>query len=834
MADETKTLILDLQFNTEEGIQNAAKLRIAIEEDKKALAALNKTIKDNGEITLEQAEEREKLEKMIKDANKERATELKMVDNYLKATQGVTNANGEYNGSIKQMRANLGFLTEKWNNLTKEERENANIGGKLQKEIKGTSDELKKLEGSVGDTRRNVGNYSEAITNAISGNSNFTDGIAQVKAGFEGMKEAVSSLKGGFKDIGGAAGTAQKASIGLGLSFKAMGIGLLISLIAGAVSYLSKFDEGMDKVEQATKGVSAALDVFVKGLAPIGKLVTDMFTSPIETVKKLVKGTDEYNVELAELTANSVKAGIATAELTKRFQELEDSEDALLVKRAEADNQVRLALIATKDKNKTEAQKLALLDAAGKKEAEVSKQELENAEKKLRATREDIANKAGVANAVKMTDAQLIKLIESEKVQDAGRKEAGAAYIDLLKKQGESDETLQRIQNRRSAFELEQEAKRKKAAEDRLKEALKAEEILNRELKAASEVRVLQAGEGTRKELEARINAINIARDLELKTVGLTESEKVLIREKANKASLALMKDFTQKALEEEQKRLNLNLTVQEGFLKALHEQHEKELKDWDEKEKKKTDTAKAETDERIRIQEAEFQTASDISSGISSLISTVAGQSAEAVEFQKTIAVFQIGLDAARSLSQIVTLATAPSPDNIATGGLAVPFKIIGLSASVLANIAAAKQLISGDTPSAPKFAEGGILSGPSHAAGGIQGTGSFAGIEVEGGEAILTRNATAMFAPMLSLMNQIGGGKPLGNTRYAAAGGYLNQTLPATTRNFINNTGQGIDYNQLANAMSNIPAPVLSIKTFEQKVAQRNVTIKQASIGR
>ena len=49
--------------------------------------------------------------------------------------------------------------------------------------------------------------------------------------------------------------------------------------------------------------------------------------------------------------------------------------------------------------------------------------------------------------------------------------------------------------------------------------------------------------------------------------------------------------------------------------------------------------------------------------------------------------------------------------------------------------------------------YEKGGLLKGPRHAQGGVM-------IEAEGGEAVMTRGAVTMFAPMLSMMNQMGGG--------------------------------------------------------------------------
>jgi len=54
--------------------------------------------------------------------------------------------------------------------------------------------------------------------------------------------------------------------------------------------------------------------------------------------------------------------------------------------------------------------------------------------------------------------------------------------------------------------------------------------------------------------------------------------------------------------------------------------------------------------------------------------------------------------------------------------------------------------------------YEEGGLIGGRRHAQGGTL-------IEAEAGEAIMTRGAVTMFAPMLSMMNQMGGGTSFGN---------------------------------------------------------------------
>lgn len=89
-------------------------------------------------------------------------------------------------------------------------------------------------------------------------------------------------------------------------------------------------------------------------------------------------------------------------------------------------------------------------------------------------------------------------------------------------------------------------------------------------------------------------------------------------------------------------------------------------------------------------------------------------------------------------------------------TGGLPWSAIIAALGAAQAAAVWAAPM---------PKAATGMLVSGKSHAAGGEI-------IEAEGGEAIINKRSTSMFAPLLSAINEMGGGIPF--TTPGADGGY------------------------------------------------------------
>lgn len=86
-------------------------------------------------------------------------------------------------------------------------------------------------------------------------------------------------------------------------------------------------------------------------------------------------------------------------------------------------------------------------------------------------------------------------------------------------------------------------------------------------------------------------------------------------------------------------------------------------------------------------------------------------------------------------------------------TNPAVIPF-IIGAGAA-----ASAAAIARFNAERSRQFKDGGLLVGKSHSEGGIKGTGAFSNIEVEGGEFITNRKATANFLPLLESINANGG---------------------------------------------------------------------------
>lgn len=200
----------------------------------------------------------------------------------------------------------------------------------------------------------------------------------------------------------------------------------------------------------------------------------------------------------------------------------------------------------------------------------------------------------------------------------------------------------------------------------------------------------------------------------------------------------------------------------------------------------------------------AQMAAVTTITDAFSSMLDSFAEDNEALAAFAKTVALFNIGLSTAEAISKGVAAAqSVPFPGNIAA--------IATTIASVMANIAKAKQLVSKEKN--PKFGGGGDVSGPSHASGGVT-------IEMEGGEGIINKHSMSnpLLRSIASAVNVAGGGVPFSN-------------VPI----FPSVSGGGFDTAELkavfVEALKEMPVPVVSVVEFTE-VQDRVKMIQNNSI--
>jgi hypothetical protein len=132
---------------------------------------------------------------------------------------------------------------------------------------------------------------------------------------------------------------------------------------------------------------------------------------------------------------------------------------------------------------------------------------------------------------------------------------------------------------------------------------------------------------------------------------------------------------------------------------------------------------------------------------------------------------------------------------------------------APIAAGIATATGLANVAKINEVEFARGGLVEGASHANGGVKFAVGGRVVELEGGEAVINKKSTAMFAGELSAINQAGGGVKFADGG-TTAGGYANRILQANMSNMA-----------MIDMAKALPAPMLSITELDK--VQRSVKI-------
>lgn len=297
-------------------------------------------------------------------------------------------------------------------------------------------------------------------------------------------------------------------------------------------------------------------------------------------------------------------------------------------------------------------------------------------------------------------------------------------------------------------------------------------------------------------EYNEAINEIN-----EENRIALEEAQ--IERDEARKEKEA--EDF-QLQLELDRSRLDLDLAQN---LKFLNKAKQNELKN---AEKTGADTVLiqkkyAEQEKQIRqiVRDNKVNLANDAFGALADIFGRESKVGKAAAIAQTTITTYQSATSAFNSLS-----------------GIPIVGPILGAvaaAAAVAAGIANVKKITSTKEPSVPSkktYARGGILNGASHAQGGIPTRFG----ELEGGEAVINRRSTAMFAPLLSSINEIGGG------RRFADGGTLG-VVNSAPRNLI-------DYDALGSKISEsnrqLPAPVVSVEEIN-RISGNVVSIEESA---
>jgi DNA repair exonuclease SbcCD ATPase subunit len=837
MADQVT--LLDLNFGTSEAekgldaliaksmalAKTKKDLQAAYASEKKELDTLNQNYAD-GLI------QQDKYDATVKKLNKSLIeTQKAILDN--------TEANKQNNAEIKStktlldseatsvnaLRAQLAQNTTELNKMSEAQRTTSKEGQDLTEQTKALSDKLKELEKSVGDNRRNVGNYAESVKDGILQTQGLTGGtgalVGQMKSGITGVQAFNAALK-------------------------ANPIIFVVSLVLTLIGLIEKL---MKRNSELATSLNAAFAPFKVIFGRLLDWITGLFEGVAFVLENISKAVTWLLDKLGLISEETKKAAAEGARLAGETQRIYQEETKALVPMARMRRELEELKTLAADQNKTTAERTELLKEAAEKLHIIRDLELAVLNSKYKQIKAE--NQLGyTSDEDYRKEQEALAALEAAKASYATQEKELIGQMTGLEK----SERDKQVANAKAAAE-----KKKKETEAATKAEAEAVKKQAEVLKKAQE-ETIKAYEQSVKTMELEIA------ETQLRTgkTSIEETQHVINEQ------IALEKFKRDQKLITEQEYLN--------NVRALNLQFETEVKaDADRRleEKKAADAMNLENDRAL----ADMKLQNDLDSQLARLDAQKAAEIANAEKIgAETTAIterFELMKDevrrkyynaqlemAAGTAGQLSSLlgeesaagkafATAQALINtylgaskaLAQGGIWGIAQAAIVVAAGMKNVMSINKTKEPDTKintSVRKYAKGGQIYGPSHSAGGVTFTGSNGQqFEAEGGENMYILNRKASGAiNALSALNMEYGGRSFGSSgvyRYAN-GGKIDVGGGSTMQLPSNFSLSNDSLRKLAaimyDSVASVPAPRVAVTDIDEGQQQYNSVQVAASL--
>ena len=539
-----------------------------------------------------------------------------------------------------------------------------------------------------------------------------------------------------------------------------------------------EYQKQAEDLRQQRDDESLSIDERVKANEQLGKVLKDQANEELRIANLAVTAAQQRIKVYGETSDNLDKLAEAqtrVADIQERInsQESEQLMNLNSLRKEAADQQAAQREQELAALQQAQDTAIALMkDGAAKQRAQVNAEydrqiaELRtklDTEKNLTEQAREQLNTA-IAN-LEQQRANELKKISDEEIDNAiQREQTRIQNLLAAVKQGSEEETALRLQ------QLENQRKAELTANARLTEEMRQSEA---EINAKYDAQ----------EAQIKQDAIRATADKQAEQLRLEWENRLLQVQEGTQAEMDLK---LQQAQAEHEALLALDAEEKEA-LYASEEAYKNAVL----QSEREIQGIKQQNNELALQQLNDTLTAAQaIGDGLTSVLEAFAGDNEEMAAFSKAIALFNVGLATAQAIANGVASAAAagPPPANLIAIGSTI--------ATVLANIAQAKQILSQEQqPKSPKFAAGGLVRGAG------SGTSDSIAARLSSGESVMTALATSMFAPVLSGLNQIGGGVPIQAANASA------QVL-----------GEDMLANAFARGMASMPSPVVSVEEISR----------------
>jgi hypothetical protein len=658
---------------------------------------------------------------------------------------------------------------------------------------------IKEQEAALGNTTRNVGNYGQGFSEAGKQINLFGVNIGEVSKGLEAAKAGFTAAGGGVKGFGAALATT--------------GLPLIIMGIQSLITVFENFKPVADAVEDSTTALGAAFRAIVTGGS-----IDDIVNSSMNLLNVL--------------------------------RDLEDTQGAFNISQAKGRAQVDALIIASKDRTKSEEDRLKLIEKAEALERDIFGKanvrnviSIDNQAKALKAKLEisDAELKILAEEDTQRSLALRKRLEDTKGLTDEELKLYQTALLERQSLEGELNKFSEKMINARNKIIEKAEAEAQKAADKRAKEKEKS----NRDAadaaakKAISDAKAISDKEKAEQDEVNRLNKIAdrnaFLEELRIKTLLSGQEQEEALFE------LAFEKRI------EDLRALGLSeVKIEEIKQKELLAIKEKYAEKGTELTKSTAKTAEEIQTEQIQAIQGIVGGALNTIGSISDILSEVTARKQEELdaalksgalseeEYAKQSAELKRKQFEENKAIQLATAVMQGINATLAayTSGASIPLvgTVTGPLFAALAAAFSAVQIGMIASKQPPRFATGVI---------GLDGAGTATSDSIDAklsrGESVMTAKATERFAPVLAQMEMAVGNRPnfqLGNRKFATGyipttdGGYSDRAMS----NEVNNASTMAK--MFSDSIAKMPQPKLVYDEFTNFVNNRNQSVNLSEL--
>ena len=486
-------------------------------------------------------------------------------------------------------------------------------------------------------------------------------------------------------------------------------LGALVSIIQKVIQNLKSSEASMQAVTIAMAPLNAAGRTMQKVMQALGNGIAKVVTKLTEWADKLGLINEAMKTE-QQLTKDEIALQLREREVIKE----------------NADSQLRISQLKAKaaDKlNYSAQERVAFLEQALEEEGAIAQRELELARERYRIQEEQSKLAENSAEENDELARSYAAMREAEKAYFDKSRELTAQLVEAKRQMAAESKAAADAAVKAAEAELIALAKANRMTDDELAHML---DIKKREIEA----RLKLVEKGSLEEYTLKQQQLKAEYDIDMQRLANEEGADELIklrREQFTKdmTDLEYTWEAEAQAVADEllQQSLDAIMAEQEARKKAYDEMVQQER----EKQQLAEDTAHA---------------FAGVAGSIAGMLQTFGEENKELARLSKVIALAQIAIETGVATAKGISSAmSVPFPANLAAIATTITAVISGMTSAI-------------STVKSAKFASGGYVSGP--------GTGTSDSIpaRLSNGESVMNARSTAMFGPLLSSLNQAGGG--------------------------------------------------------------------------